>query len=408
MGYGSLNMRFSLEVVQGRSAPRTLVLSASTIADAQQQARQSGFVVLSARSLEPTWARWGTGHSTSARTSISRSDLVIFLEQLQSLLQAGLSVIESLETLLKGGKTAWQGLLSALVTRLRQGHTLSAAMALEACFPELLVSMIRSAELTSNLPQALGRFLDHERRSSEVRHQIRSVALYPLILIGIGGLVMLFLLFYVMPRFARVFESMNNLPWSAQAMVSWSHALKAHGLDFMLFASGAVALLIAGFSSTSLRARLVARVLNARLFASHLRVYFLARWYRTTGMLVEGGIPLPDAVHLSVQVLPMGLQADGVLVEQGMRDGLSPSEAYGKAGMATAVVEQLLRAGERSGDVGLMLSRAATFHENEVAKTLTNTMRVMEPLVMAVIGIGGGVIVVLMYLPIFELASAIQ
>jgi general secretion pathway protein F len=125
-------------------------------------------------------------------------------------------------------------------------------------------------------------------------------------------------------------------------------------------------------------------------------------------MLVEGGIPLPESLSLANQVLPTALQPGGVAVVTAMRQGLAPSIAYIQAQMATPVAEQLLRAGERSGDVGLMLRRAAEFHENEVSKSLEQAMRVIEPLVMTFIGVGVGVVVILMYLPIFELASAIQ
>jgi len=169
-----------------------------------------------------------------------------------------------------------------------------------------------------------------------------------------------------------------------------------------------VATLASVLALPSSRAKLLGHVLKIQPLARYLRTYFLARWYRTTGMLVEGGIPLPESLQLANQVLPSALQGGGILVEHAMRQGLAPSSAYVQAHMATPVAEQLLRAGERSGDVGIMLRRAADFHETEVAKSLDNAMRVVEPLVMTLIGVGVGVVVVLMYLPIFELASAIQ
>jgi general secretion pathway protein F len=139
-----------------------------------------------------------------------------------------------------------------------------------------------------------------------------------------------------------------------------------------------------------------------------LRTYFLARWYRATGMLVEGGIPLASSLVLANGLLPVGMRAGGDLVEQGVRQGLSPSQAHVRGGMATPVAEQLLLAGERTGDLGAVLSRIAHFHEAEVSRSLEQTMRALEPLVMVLIGLGVGIVVVLMYLPIFELASAIQ
>jgi general secretion pathway protein F len=220
---------------------------------------------------------------------------------------------------------------------------------------------------------------------------------------------LLFLLFYVMPRFARVFEGMSGeLPWSARAMVNWAHLLRAHASWWLggLLVAGAAIFALA--SSTALRAALLQRALLWAPLHARLQTYFLARWYRATGMLVQGGIALSQALPLADGVLPGGMQARGLAVRQAVHDGLSPSAAYARAGMATPVAEQLLLAGERTGDLGTVLTRIAQFHESEVSRTLERGMRALEPIVMVLVGLGVGLIVVLMYMPIFELASAVQ
>ncbi|HEV8315472.1 MAG TPA: type II secretion system F family protein, partial [Burkholderiaceae bacterium] len=127
-----------------------------------------------------------------------------------------------------------------------------------------------------------------------------------------------------------------------------------------------------------------------------------------TGMLVAGGIPLPEALALSNDLLPHGLRAAGKAAERALRDGHAPADAHARAGMATPVAEQLMRAGERTGDMGGVLTRIAQFHDAEVTRSLERGMRALEPIVMVLIGVGVGTVVVLMYLPIFELAAAIQ
>ncbi len=402
-------MRVRLDVVHGRDAPKTLTVEAASINEAKLSVSQQGYSVLSAvavsnaHSLASLLRLRGAGLK-----AVSNRELTVFVEQLHALLQAGLSVIEALDTLAKGAHGQWAEIIAATVLHLRQGQTLSSAFEMQALFPPLLIAMVRSSEVTSDLPQALQRFLEHQQRTEQVRHQLTSVALYPLLLLMVGGGVILFLLLYVMPRFARVFEGMTNLPWSAQAMVAWSHLLKAHGFYMAVVAVLLAAMVGSMWALPAYRARALARVLSMQPWARYLRTYFLARWYRTSGMLVEGGIPLPDSLSMAKQVLPGALQPSGEAVALAMRQGLAPSQAYVQANMATPVAEQLLRAGERSGDVGLMLRRAAEFHETEVAKSLDKAMRVIEPLVMTLVGIGVGVVVIMMYLPIFELASAIQ
>lgn len=400
-------MKVHLSVVRGRSAPQGLELQASSLDEARAHAIALGYAALS---MQPAVGL----HLSSASYSVlqarrSRFDVPVFIEQLRDLLQAGLSVIEALAALRRGATGHPLAVIDAVERQLRTGQTLSHSLAAELVFPELLVALVRASELTSDLPQSLTRYLEHQQRVAEIRHRLISTSIYPLLLIGVGGLVLLFLLFFVMPRFARVFEGMNgDLPLSARAMVVWSQELAAHGAWWL--AGGAVAALALALvvASSTLRSRAVRAALDSPLLRDRLKVYFLSRWYRATGMLLQGGIPLPQALHLAGQLLPAGLQPAGLRVEQSVREGLAPSAAHERAGMATPVAEQLMLAGERTGDLGTVLTRIAHYHEAEVSRMLERTMRALEPIVMVLIGVGVGIVVVLMYLPIFELAAAIQ
>ncbi len=342
--------------------------------------------------------------STRARPNIS-----VLFEQLRDLLVAGLSLIEALHALRDGESASSQSSVANLTRRLRSGEALWVALAADGHFPTLLVALVRTAELTSDLPSALTRYLDHERRARELRHRIASLAIYPSLVMAVGAGVFAFLAFYVMPRFAVIFQGMSgSLPWSAQLMVAWSSWLSAHRLSVLavmgvLVMAGAAVMVL-----PAARDRLFQRVLDIAPLRSRLRTYFLARWYRTTGMLLQGGIPLAEALSLALVVLPTPLRAGGKAVEQAVRNGHSPAEAHRRSAMTTPVSEQLLRAGERTGDLGNVLTRIADFHEAEVTRQLERAMRALEPIVMTVIGLGVGIIVVLMYLPIFELAAAIQ
>ena len=400
-------MRVQLTVAQGKGLPRRIELDAPTLADARVQATRLGHVVLSCQSAGGRLPAWLIAPAGSRGKKAL--DVVVFIEQLRDLLVAGLSVIEALDALRRGAKGAAVATLEQLERQLREGKTLSDALASDATFPALLVALVRASELTSDLPQTLSRFLEHEQRVTEVRHRLVSTAIYPMLLMGVGSLVLLFLLFYVMPRFARVFEGMTGeLPWSARAMVAWSQWLAGPGAWWLAGLFGAVLVLAASLMSPTLRARWFQRVLAWKPLHDRLTTYFLSRWYRATGMLVQGGIPLPQALQLSNALLPLSLQAGGQAVVLAVNDGLSPSAAHVRAGMATPIAEQLMLAGERTGDLGGVLTRIAHFHESEVSRMLERTMRAMEPVVMVAIGLGVGLVVVLMYMPIFELAAAIQ
>jgi len=398
-------MRVRLDVVRGRGAPEAIEVDAPSAAEALLRAQQQGYTVLAHRTDGFDWqqrmALW-PGRAP-------RFDATVFVEQLRDLLGAGLSLIEALTTLEQAATERQRPVLQSLIQRLRGGQRLSDALAADGHFSPLLVALVRASELTSDLPQALTRHLEHEQRVAELRHRLSSVAIYPLLLTGVGSAVLLFLLLYVMPRFARVFEGMTGeLPWSARAMVAWAQWLHAHGV-WLAIATGLLVVAMAStMASHAGRGRAQQRLLDWAPLRSRLRTYFLARWYRATGMLVEGGIPLPEALALSNGLLPQGLRAAGRATEQALRDGHSPAEAHARSGMTTPVAEQLMRAGERTGDLGAVLARIAQFHDAEVARSLERGMRALEPIVMVLIGVGVGTVVVLMYLPIFELASAIQ
>ncbi len=320
-------------------------------------------------------------------------------------------MIEALETLTRHAASGpQQAMHGALVRRLRDGLRLSEALREQpAVFPALLVALVQASELTSDLPQALARYLAHQRQTAELRHRVTSVAIYPALVTLVGGLVLLFLAFYVMPRFARIFDGMQGeLPWSARAMVAWSHGVAAHGVGLL----GLLVAVILAVGMAWLSGRVQAWALRVLMgwapVRRYLRTYFLAQWYRAQGMLLEGGIPLPEALVLANGLLPQAMHAGGMAVSAAVREGASPADALQQGGMATPVAEQLMRAGERTGDLGAVLNRTAAFHEAELTRELERTMRLLEPVVMTLVGLGVGIVVVLMYLPIFELASALQ
>lgn len=395
-------MRVLLTVAQGRGRPRPLEVEAHSVAEACALANAQGYTVLSKR-------EFSLASGLPLRQERSALDVAVFIEQLRDLLVAGLSVIEALEALRRGASDGAAIVIERLQRQLGNGRSFSDALAADARFPALLVALVRASELTSDLTQSLSRFLEHEHRVGELRHRVASTAIYPMLLTGVGALVLGFLLFYVMPRFARVFEGMaGELPWSAQAMLAWSRLLAGQGLWVLLVLVAVLCALVAGGATTAGRGRLLRSVLASAPLRNRLRTYFLARWYRATGMLVSGGIPLSQALSLSIGLLPPGMQEGGWAVLKAVNEGLSPSAAHVRSGMATPVAEQLMLAGERTGDLGLVLTRVAQFHESEVSRSLERFMRALEPVVMVLIGVGVGVVVVLMYMPIFELAAAIS
>jgi general secretion pathway protein F len=218
-----------------------------------------------------------------------------------------------------------------------------------------------------------------------------------------------FLLTYVVPRFSGVYEGMHrDLPWTANLLMHWGRFFKGHGAQAFVLMALAAAAAIWSISASSTRTALLRRLLKVPVIGKQWRLFHIARLYRTLGMLLEGGIALPRAITMASSLLPSGLREalDMALVE--IREGQRPSVAFGRAGLSTPIAQPMLTAAEGSGDLGPMMIRVALFYEADTARRLERAMRVLEPALMALIGLAIGVIVVLMYMPIFELASTLQ
>jgi general secretion pathway protein F len=358
-------------------------------------------------SLKPA-SGWRTGISRSSRTKF---DLLLFAQELHALIAAGLSVIESLEALVeREANPESRGILQRLIQSLKEGLRLSEAMARQSqFFPALFVGVTQAAEGTSDLPRALERYISYESRILALRHKIVSAAIYPSILVTVGTGVALFLLAYVVPRFASVYQgSSRPLPWASQLLLQWGQFASQHAL--LLFVGFT---LLVGWAAYAINQRLrsgnwwnlLAWLPGAK---PRLQVLELSRLYLTLGMLLEGGIALPKAMQLCEAVLSPHLKSKLRAAHSAVSQGDPLSSSLEAQQLSTPVAMRLLRVGEQSGQLGIMLSRTAAFYDNETSRWIERFTKAFEPALMAFIGIVIGLIVILLYMPIFDLAGSLQ
>jgi general secretion pathway protein F len=394
-------MQYEIRAIKGTEGIVRLALDAADEAAARDQARAQGFTVLSARprgllaGFVPSWRRG--------------FPLLLFSQELLALLSAGLSLAEVFDTMVaKETRADSRKLLAGVRDRLFEGRSLSAALG-EApqAFPPLFVATVRAAERTGDLPEALARYIAYHERLDLVKKKIASASIYPVVLLFVGGLVTLFLLGYVVPRFAGIYDEVGrDLPFLSRLLIEWGKALNAHG---GLIAAAVVALLAAAIALRARGARLFgAGLARVPAIGARLRVYHLARFYRTVGMLLRGGTPLVAALGMVAGLLPPELRERLAHASARIREGASISTAMDECGLATPVASRMLRVGEKSGDMAEMMERVAVFHDEELARWIEWFTRLFEPLLMALIGVVIGAIVILMYLPVFELAGSLQ
>jgi general secretion pathway protein F len=398
-----MTMRYSLKAL-GRQGVVQLQIDADDAEQARRQAEDQGLRVVSVRgrvSAMPglPWRREAA------------FDLVLFSQELTTLLHAGLPLIDALESLAEKAPTGGaRKVLEALVRQLYEGRSLSQALALQPrVFPPLYVALVQSSERTGALGDALHRYIGYRQRLDLVRQKLVGASVYPLLLLLVGGGVVLFLLGYVVPRFSLVFEGMGSeLPWLSRVLMQIGLFLHAQQLPLALATVAVIGTLVALRRNPLVR-RWGSRQLR-RLPALHSRLlmYELARFYRSLGILLQGGIPILTAMAMARGLLGSAA-AQGLEQATGrVGEGLPLSDALEVGQLVTPVSLRLLRAGEQSGNLGEMLERCADFHDQEIGRWVEWFVKLFEPLLMTFIGLLIGLIVILMYMPIFELASSIH
>lgn len=396
-------MQFEVRALQGNVVTSVLI-EALSAEDARAQAL--------ARSLQPLAIRIRRRRLTPGRGPHRRElSLLLFSQELLALLEGGLSIVESVDVLAeKETRPAIRSLYARIARGLVEGKGLSACLEEQPeVFSPLFVGIVRSAERTSSLAPALRRFIDYQQRVDTVRTRIVSASIYPAILVIVGLGVIGFLATYVVPKFAAVYKGTGRpLPALSELLLAWGSWVGAHGGLF--FAATVMTVLVSLFA---LRAAGGASALAALLgrippLSERVRIYGLTRLYLTLGMLLEGGIPVTDALRLARGTIGMelGRKLDAAAAQ--IVSGESLPEAFERAGLTTPVSARFMRVGERSGRLGEMLDRSAHYYDNEIARWIERFTRTFEPLLMVAIGIVVGLVVVLLYMPIFDLAGSFR
>ena len=389
-----------LRVLDAAGATQVMEVDAIDTAAAIRRAAQLGLTVLAVEHTAIPNARTaGSGGAFS---------LLLFNQELLALLEAGLHLNEALQTLLAKASAGAGGPLAALLASLSTGRNFSDALADDtARFPAVYVAVVRAAERTGDLPRALSRFIAYQLQFDQIRKKLVAACIYPAMLLVVGGGVTLFLLGHVVPRFASVYVSAGrDMPAASGLLLSLGNFLQQHALG-LLAAAVVLVVLAAVWLRGAGWAALWDTLLRLPGVAQRAEQFRLARFYRAVGLLVSAGVALPRALGMVDGLLATGqrarLQQARLLVEQGQ----PLTQALVSQGLASVVARSLLAVGERSGQLAEMLERSARFHDDELERWLDWASRLLEPLLMIFIGAVVGGVVLLLYLPIFELAGGL-
>ncbi|MBS1191325.1 MAG: type secretion system protein [Rhodocyclaceae bacterium] len=406
-------MHFQVKAVDAGNDIVSLLLDAPTEIEARQQVEGQGLRVMS---LRPARRLPGVGMDLASGLRFRfgrRPDfpLILFSQELATLLNAGLPLVNAIESLAeKEEEPTRRQVLADLTRLLYEGKSFSQALAqLPAFFPELYVALVQSSERTGSLGEALGRYVAYSTRIQQLRQKIVGASIYPALLILVGSGVLLFLLGYVVPRFSTVFGDLGtHLPWLSEMLLSLGQAIHDHAGPL---AAGAAALVAGGVLGACLppvRQRLGRLATALPAVRRRIFLYQIARLYRSVGILLQGGIPILAAIAMARGLVGADLRDRLDRAARQVREGQPLSQALENHALAPPIALRMLRAGEQAGNLGTMMERTADFYDEEMGRWIEWFVRLFEPLLMVVVGTVIGVVVILMYIPIFELAGSIQ
>jgi general secretion pathway protein F len=394
-------MFFEVKAYSERDGVVILNYDAADAGDAIHKAQAQGYQVISSKASF-AWRRLGRR---------DHFPLTLFSQELLSLLDAGLSLLEAIETLAeKEQQSKALKVYRDLIRLLHEGQALSNALDyFPDVFPPLYIATVRASEKTGDLKQALTRYLAYQTQLDTIRKKVVSAAIYPAVLLVVGSLVIFFLLAYVVPKFSHVYADMgDNLPYMSRMLLAWGALVEAHGGVILLGTTGVVLACGYWLSRPATRQQMWRVLWKIPAVGQRMHVYQLARLYRTLGMLLRSGIPIVTGLGMVSGLLQAGFRDNLRNASQAVSEGRPLSESLDQYGLANEVALRMLRVGERSGNLGEMMERIAKFYDEDMARWVDWFTRLFEPLLMVFIGLVIGAIVLLMYFPIFELAGSIQ
>jgi len=336
-----------------------------------------------------------------------------FARDLGLMLQSGLPLLEALGTLRERAQRGTGALLDAVMDRLRHGESLSSALSATVTARPAFLAAVRSSESTGDLPDALQRYARQASRLRELRGKLQSALLYPALLSVVSMGVVVFLVAFVVPRFAGVLESAGGeLPLLTRGVIALGRVLReTPALVWLLLA---VALVWAAGEAVQAwrQGRLVPRLLalGGRLpvLGELLGAFGHAQFTRSAAMLVRSGMPVLKAMELCGDLL---LAQDQRNLKRGLAlaaTGAPLASTLHEQGLLDVLGFRVLRVAERTGELAPALERLAEVQDEALERTLERIGRLIEPALMLVIGGVIGGIVVLMYLPIFTLMEQVQ
>lgn len=347
----------------------------------------------------------------SAARKVRRADVIGMAQQMTVMLDTGVPISEALETIRdESANPAFRVLLADVTEHVRAGGEFSSALRkFPRVFPPIMVSLIRAGEMSGTIGRMLESAAAYLAKEQRITRQVRGALMYPAFMLAVAVGVTVFLLAFVLPRFAKIYAARNAvLPTPTRILLGASELLVHY---WYLWIAAAVVLLIAAWllaRSATGRAGLDWIKIHAPLLGLLFRRMYLTRACRTFGAMIGAGVSVLDAVEIVRQATPnTHFERLWDQVDEGLRRGAQLSDPLMETRLLPRAVVQMIRSGEKSGRLAQVMAKVADFSEQEFDESVKTTTQFIEPVMIVLMGGMVGFVAVSLLLPIFNVSKVV-
>jgi type IV pilus assembly protein PilC len=339
---------------------------------------------------------------------LRQASFLIYNQQILTLLKAGLPVLTSLDLLIKRQKDTYlRALLENVRDRVKSGESLSEAFTAQGAFPKMYTTTLMAGEKSGNMEEVLSRYIAFQRLALTFRKKLAVSLVYPALLIIVVTFMVIFLITYVVPKFADLFFNMNaQLPSITVFMLNV-------GLHAQKYGPVAIAVLIAfalflwQWKRTDRGAERIDRAIFSVPLLGDIRMkYQVANFARMLSVLLQGGLPLVPAMATAGASMSSRRVLNGVIdASQRVREGQGLAKSLEVQKIFPDMAVEMIEVGESTGALPAMLNSVAEFYEEDVQTALSAAMAMIEPVILIVMAVFVGGVLISLYLPIFTLGA---
>lgn len=385
------------------------VESAESEEELRQRLSDRGFLIYSVKPRRSI-GEWKLDNVQPAGRKLPLEQLLIFNQQFVTLTRAGLPILKGLDLLVGNIKNRrLRTHLQSVHAKVKTGMPLSEAFQSEGVFPPIYTTSIMAGEKSGSLPEVIERYVAYQKVALGARKKILVSLIYPAVLVFLVFILILFLVTYVVPEFASLYESMDaQLPYMTQLLVAFGVTANENLWLIALAVLGVGSSLAWWFRSDRIRDSLDGFKLKVPVFGQIWIKYQVSQLCRLLGTLLQGGIPLLQALETTGSSLGSRLLRESIAQSREMvREGQPLSRGLAAAGIFPSLAVEMVNVGESTGSLPAMLHSVAEFFDDDVNTMMSAVLSLIEPAIMIFMGIFVAFVLISLYLPIFTLAETL-